>query len=170
MKIPLVDLRAQHDELRAELEAAFRTVLDESAFIGGSAVTTFETNYARFCDTRYARAVSNGTDALELAMRACGIGRGDVVVTTSHTFIGTIEGAIQLGAVPRFVDIDPATYNLDPERLRAYLAESCERDAAGTLRERETGLRVAAIVPVHLYGLPVDLAQSWPWPPNTASI
>src|SRR5262249_49193832 len=109
------------------------------------------------CGTRHAMAVSTGTDALELALRARGIGRGDLVVTTPHTFIGTVEGAVQLGAVPRFIDIDPVTFNLDPALVRAYFGEQCERDADGVLREKGTGLRVAAIVPVHLYGLPVDM-------------
>jgi dTDP-4-amino-4,6-dideoxygalactose transaminase len=157
LNILLVDLRAQHDELRSEIEAVFQRALDGSAFIGGSDVTGFEEDLARLCGTRHAMAVSTGTDALELALRARGIGRGDLVVTTPHTFIGTVEGAVQLGAVPRFIDIDPVTYNLDPGLLRAYLAEQCERDAEGTLRERGTGLRVAAIVPVHLYGLPAEM-------------
>lgn len=155
--IPLVDLRAQHDEVRTEIEAAFQRVLDDSTFVGGPDVSGFEEEYARLCGTSHAIAVATGTDALELSLRACGVGRGDVVVTSPHTFIGTVEGAIQLGAVPRFVDIDPVTYNVDPDLLRAYLVERCERDADGTLRERDTHLRVAALIPVHLYGLPVDM-------------
>jgi len=159
MNVPFVDLRAQHDEIRSELEAAFARALDQSAFIGGVAVDSFERAFAELCGTPYARALANGTDALELALRACGIGSGDVIVTTPHTFIGTVEGAVQLGAEPRFVDIDPTSYNLDPACLRAYLEGACERDADGVLRERGTGSRVAAIVPVHLYGLPAPMAE-----------
>jgi dTDP-4-amino-4,6-dideoxygalactose transaminase len=156
--IPLVDLRAQHDEVRTEIEAALRSVLDESGFIGGSSVSDFEAAFAGFCGARHGIAISTGTDALELTLRACGIGAGDVVLTASHTFIGTVEGAVQLGAVPRFFDIDPATYTLDPELLRAYLAEQCQRASDGTMHERESGLRVGAIIPVHLYGLTADMA------------
>jgi dTDP-4-amino-4,6-dideoxygalactose transaminase len=159
MQIPFVDLRAQHDELRDELEGAFRATLDESAFIGGPAVAAFERHFAEFCGARHALAVSTGTDAIELALRSHGVGAGDIVVTAPHTFIGTVEGAVQLGAVPRFVDIDLTTYNLDPDRLQAYLTGACGRDAGGTLRERDSGLRVAAILPVHLYGLPADMAR-----------
>jgi dTDP-4-amino-4,6-dideoxygalactose transaminase len=157
VKIPLVDLRAQHDEIRPEIEAAFKRALDDSAFIGGSEVVGFEEELARLCGTRHGIAISTGTDAIELTLRACGVGSGDVVVTTPHTFIGTIEGAIQLGAAPRFIDVDPETYNIDPSLLAAYLAEQCVRDADGVLRERDTGLRVAAILPVHLYGLPAEM-------------
>jgi dTDP-4-amino-4,6-dideoxygalactose transaminase len=159
VNVPFVDLRAQHEEIRPELEAAFAQALDQSAFIGGPAVTSFERAFAELCGTRYALALASGTDALELALRACGVGRGDVVVTTPHTFIGTVEGAVQLGAEPRFVDIDPATYNIDPALLRAYLEHACDRGADGTLRERGSGLRVAAIVPVHLYGLVAPMTE-----------
>jgi dTDP-4-amino-4,6-dideoxygalactose transaminase len=159
MNVPFVDLRAQHEEIRAELEAAFSQALDRSAFIGGPAVASFELAFAELCGTTHAVALASGTDALELALRACGVGRGDLIVTTPHTFIGTVEGAVQLGAEPRFVDIDPATYNVDPAQVRAYLEGSCERDADGVLRERGSNLRVAAIIPVHLYGLVAPMAE-----------
>jgi dTDP-4-amino-4,6-dideoxygalactose transaminase len=156
--VPFVDLRAQHDELRAEIEQAFREALDDSGFIGGPRVASFERAFAHFCEAEHAVSVASGTDALELTMRAAGIGEGDVVVTVPHTFIATVESFHQLGASPRFVDIDPLTYNMDPAKLREYLTEHCERDRAGVLRERATGSRVAAVVPVHLYGLPADMA------------
>jgi dTDP-4-amino-4,6-dideoxygalactose transaminase len=156
--VPFVDLRAQHDELREEIEAAFRSALDESAFIGGPRVASFEAAFAHFCGTRHAVSVASGTDALELSLRAAGVGPGDLVVTVPNTFVATVEAFHQLGAVPRFVDIDPTTYNLDPERLYAYVVEQCTRDRYGVLRERVTGLRVAAVIPVHLYGLPADMA------------
>ncbi len=158
MQVPFVDLRAQHMELRAEIERAFARALDESDFIGGPTVAAFEEAFARFCGVRAAVGVASGTDALQLALRALGVGPGDVVVTVPNTFIATVEAFSQLGAQPRFVDIDPVTYTMDPELLRAYLVERCARDRAGVTRERGTGLRVAAIIPVHLYGLPADMA------------
>ena len=157
--VPFVDLRAQHDELRHEIEAAFGQALDESAFIGGPRVASFEEAFARFCGAAHALAVASGTDALELALRAVGVGPGDLVVTVPHTFIATVEAFHQLGAVPRFVDIDPVTYNMDPVQLRAYLVEQCGRDRYGVLRERATRLRVAVVLPVHLYGLPAEMAS-----------
>ena len=159
MNVPFVDLRAQHDEVRPAIEEVLRDALDKSAFIGGPRVASFEEAFARFCGAAYAVAVASGTEALELALRAVGVGPGDVVITVPNTFIATVEAALQLGAIPRFVDIDPTTYNLDPEQLRAYLTEHCERDAQGTLRERAGGLRVAAIIPVHLYGLPAEMSS-----------
>ncbi|MER3420884.1 MAG: erythromycin biosynthesis sensory transduction protein eryC1 [Chloroflexota bacterium] len=158
MWVPFVDLRAQHAELRAAIEQAFARALDESDFVGGPTVAAFEEAFARFCGVRAAVGVASGTDALELALRALGVGPGDVVVTVPNTFVATVEAFHHLGAQPRFVDIDPATYTMDPELLRAYLVERCVRDGAGVTRERGTGLRVAAVIPVHLYGLPADMA------------
>lgn len=158
MQVPFVDLRAQHAELREAIEQAFARALDESDFVGGPTVAAFEAAFARFCGVRAAVGVASGTDALELALRAVGVGPGDVVVTVPNTFIATVEAFHQLGAQPRFVDIDPVTYTMDPELLRAYLVERCTRDGAGVTRERGTGPRVAAIIPVHLYGLPADMA------------
>ena len=157
MKIPLVDLRAQHDELRGDMMNAFSAVLDDSTFVGGAPVTGFEAAFGAFCGARFTSAVASGTDALELSFRALGVGPGDLVVTSPHTFFATVEGAIQLGAAPRFIDIDPLTYNLNPSQLAAYLRDSCSRDGKGVLRENGSGCRVSAIIPVHLYGLPADM-------------
>jgi dTDP-4-amino-4,6-dideoxygalactose transaminase len=157
VRIPFVDLGAQTAEVRPAIDEAFRSILDRSAFHGGPAVPEFEEAFATFCGARHAVALASGTDALELGLRAIGVGPGDVVVTVPNTFIGTVEGVVQLGAEPRFVDVDQATYNMSPERLADYLYGRCERDAHGVLRERGTGLRVAAVLPVHLYGLPCDM-------------
>ncbi len=157
MNVPFVDLRAQHDELRAELEQAFRSALDESAFIGGPRVTSFEEAFAQFCGADHAIGVASGTDALELALRAAGIVPGDIVLTVPNTFIATVESFHQLGAQPRFIDIEPATYNMDTAKLATYLAEQCARDRAGVLREKASGARVAAVIPVHLYGMCADM-------------
>src|SRR5205807_1177066 len=141
MNVPFVDLRPQHEELRAQIERAFATALDESAFVGGPAVSAFEEAFAAFCEARYAVAVASGTDALEFAFRAAGVGAGDLVLTVPNTYIATVEAFRQLGAEPRFVDIDPITYNIDLELLCAYLTRETVRDQHGALRERGSGQR-----------------------------
>jgi dTDP-4-amino-4,6-dideoxygalactose transaminase len=157
MRVPFVDLRAQHDEVREAIDAAICSAIDESAFIGGRRVQSFEAAFANYLGSGHAIGMSNGTDALELALRAIGVGAGDVVVTVPNTFIATAEAALQLGAIPRFVDVDPDTHNLDPALLADYFTADCQRDSGGVLRDRATGGRVAAVLPVHLYGLPADL-------------
>ncbi len=139
-KIPLVDLRAQYASIQAEVDAALRRVLETTAFINGPDVRAFEDEFAAFCGARYAVGVASGTVALQLALQACGVGRGDEVITVAHTFCATAEAILHAGATPVFVDIDPRTYNLDPARL------------AGAITAR-----TRAILPVHLYGQPADL-------------
>ena len=157
MKIPFVDLRAQHDELRAEIDTAIKEVIDRSAFIGGEIVSSFEKEFAAFCGSRYAVACGSGTDALKLALMGAGVGRGDEVITVPHTFIATVEAITMIGANPLFIDIDGPTYNISPLRLYRFLVEETERDKEGFLRNFKTGRRIMAILPVHLYGLPADM-------------
>lgn len=157
MHVPFVDLFAQHQELRPQIEAIFQKVLEQSAFVGGSMVTEFEQAYAAYCGTAHAVACANGTDALKLALMAVGVQSGDEVITAPHTFIATVEGMSLLGAFPAFVDIDPATYALSAEKLDEFLAENCQRDSDGRLRNKRTHRPVTTILPVHLYGLPADM-------------
>ncbi len=157
MNIPFVDLRAQHDELRSELEAVLRDVIDRSAFIGGAAVETFERNYAAFCGVRHAVACASGTDALRLALMAAGVRPGDEVITVPHTFIATVEALTLIGAHPAFVDIDGPTYNLSPDRLADFLAGACRLGRDGRPVHARTGRPITAVLPVHLYGLPADM-------------
>lgn len=145
MRVPAADLRGQHDPLRAELMAAFGRVLDSSAFIQGPEVEAFEREFAVFCGVRHAVTVSNGTDALALALRALDIGAGDAVALPAFTFAATAEVVCHVGARPLLVDIDPKTFTLDPEALRR------------ALRQR-TG-RVRAIIAVHLYGQPAAMNE-----------
>ncbi|HTS05643.1 MAG TPA: DegT/DnrJ/EryC1/StrS family aminotransferase [Candidatus Eisenbacteria bacterium] len=157
-KIPFLDLVAPHSELEAELVAVFQTALRNAAFIGGPAVERFERNFAEFCGTKFAVGVSNGTDALKFALLAAGIGPGDAVVTVPNTFAATVEAILQAGAQPEFVDIDPRTFNMDVPRLEEYLDEQCDIDeTSGSLVSRRSGKRVAAIIPVHLYGQMADM-------------
>jgi len=155
--IPFLDLVAPHVELEKELTEVFRKALLSAGFVGGPMVEEFERDFAKFCDTNFAVAVNSGTDALRFALMACGVQAGDVVVTVPHTFIATTEAISQVGAIPEFVDIDEATYNLSPERLKEYLERECTRDGAGRLVSSRSQRPVKAVVPVHLYGQMADM-------------
>lgn len=152
-----MDLVSLHAELKDELMAVVSKALDTAGFIGGPMVQGFEEDFARFCDLRYCVGVGSGTDALRFALIAAGIGPGDAVVTVPNTFIATTEAISQAGARPVFVDIDEATYNMDPARLAEYLA-GCEVDpVTGKLLDPKTKRRVVAVIPVHLYGQMADM-------------
>ena len=138
--VPFVDLRAQHGPLNEAIERAFRELLARGDFIMGAAVERFETEYAAYIGARHAIGVGTGLSAIELALRAFDVGPGDEVITPANTFIATVLAIMAVGATPVFVDMDAATYGIDPGAI----------DAAITSRTR-------AIVPVHLYGQPVDL-------------
>ena len=135
VRVPLVDLTAQFDTVRAELMPRLEAVLASGQLFLGPYTQRFEDAYARYCGTQHAIAVSNGTEALHLALRAAGIGPGDQVITAANTFIATVEAIHQVGAEPILVDIDPRTFTLD----RAATARSVTP-------------RTRAIIPVHLYG------------------
>jgi dTDP-4-amino-4,6-dideoxygalactose transaminase len=143
--------------MEQELTAIFHQVLHTAGFIGGPMVEEFEKAFAAFCGTTHSVAISSGTDALRFAIMVCGVQPGDVVVTVPHTFIATTEAISQAGAFPEFVDIDERTYNMDPEKLREYLEQKCEKDKSGKLISRRSGRPVTAVVPVHLYGQMVDM-------------
>jgi dTDP-4-amino-4,6-dideoxygalactose transaminase len=138
--VPLVDVAAAWRAQRNELDAAIARVVTAGAFIGGPEVAAFEQALAAFCGVRFAVGVASGTAALHLGLLALGVGPGDDVVTVAHTFAATAEAIEHAGARPRFVDVDDATGGMDPKALAQAL------DGA------------AAVVPVHLYGLPVDMA------------
>jgi dTDP-4-amino-4,6-dideoxygalactose transaminase len=137
--IPLVDLRAQLEPLREELLCEIGQVLDSMELLLGPNTRSFEDEFAAYCGVRHGIAVSNGTDALHLALRAAGIGPGDEVVTVPNTFAATVEAIELAGARASLVDIDPATGNLDPARLQSALTPNTR-----------------AIIPVHLHGHPAD--------------
>jgi dTDP-4-amino-4,6-dideoxygalactose transaminase len=140
MEIPFLNLKAHHASLRAEFAAAIDEVIDASAFAGGPFVTRFEEEFAQFCEVDHAVGVGSGTDALWLAMLAHGIGPGDEVITVPMTFIATAEAISRTGATPVFVDINEATYTLDPIGLKRALTS-----------------RTKAILPVHLFGQVADM-------------
>ena len=140
-KIPLVDLKAQYASIKEDVDAAIQRVLDNATFILGPEVRDFEGAFARHVGSTEAVGVASGTAALQLALLACGVGPGDQVITTPFTFFATAEAIWQAGATPVFADICPDTYNIDPEKI----------EAAVTTRTR-------AIIPVHLFGHPADMA------------
>lgn len=156
--IPFLDLVTPHRELEPELIAAVRGALRSAGFIGGPVVEKFETDFAQFCEAPHCVGVGSGTDAVRFALMAAGIKAHDIVITVPNTFIATTEAISQVGAVPRFVDIDERTYNMSPARLQEFLEERCKVDpVTGALEERGTRRRIAAIVPVHLYGQMADM-------------
>src|SRR5882757_1692886 len=140
MQVPFVDLRAQHAPLNEAIERAFRELMARGDFIMGAAVERFETEYAAFIGTRHAIGVGTGLSAIELALRAFDVGPGDEVITPANTFIATVLAIMAVGATPVFADMDPATYGIDAGAIGAAITS-----------------RTKAIVPVHLYGQPVDL-------------
>jgi dTDP-4-amino-4,6-dideoxygalactose transaminase len=140
MKVPFLNLRAQHDPIRAELMASIAEVIDTSAFAGGPYVAKFEEDFAAFTRTKHAIGLGNGTDALWLPLLALGVGPGDEVITVAHTFMATAEAISFCGAKPVFVDIDEKTYTMDPALLEAAITP-----------------RTKAIIPVHLYGQVADM-------------
>lgn len=156
-KISFLDLIGPHEELKEELCDVFRCSLKTGGFIGGPMVEAFEREFASFCESCHCAGVGSGTDALRFALIAAGIKSGDIVVTVPNTFIATVEAISQAGAWPVFVDVDERTRNMDPARLREYLEEGCVIDASGKPVDRATGKRVAAVVPVHLYGQMCDM-------------
>jgi len=139
-QVPFLDLRAQHDPLRAELLAAIGEVIDRSAFAGGPMVAQLEEDFAAYCQTGVAVGVGSGTEALWLALLAQGIGPGDEVITVPNTFMATAEAISYCGAKPVFVDVDEQTYTLDPRQL-----------------ERAITPRTKAVIPVHLFGQMADM-------------
>jgi dTDP-4-amino-4,6-dideoxygalactose transaminase len=144
-------------ELEAELVSEFRDVLRTGGFVGGSAVDTFEQQFAEYCDVRHAAGVGSGTDALLFALLAAGVKPGDTVVTVPNTFIATTEAIRQAGAQPDFVDVDERSYTMDPVKLLRYLETDCARGPNARVVSRRTGGPVTAVVPVHLYGQMADM-------------
>jgi dTDP-4-amino-4,6-dideoxygalactose transaminase len=140
MKVKLLDLVPQYMAIRDEIGEAIELVLSSQQFILGEAVREFEEDFARYCGTRFAAGVASGSDAILLSLMAYDIGDGDEVVTTPYTFFSTVSSITRLGARPVFVDIDPGTYNIDPEGVKRALTT-----------------RTKAVVPVHLFGQATDM-------------
>jgi dTDP-4-amino-4,6-dideoxygalactose transaminase len=135
MNVPLLDLKAQYVTIKDELRTAVDEIMESCRFILGPYVQNFEEAVAAYSETKYAVGVASGTDALLLSLRACGVGEGDEVITTPYTFFATAGVISRLGGVPVFVDIDPQTYNINPDLIGEKITP-----------------RTKVIMPVHLFG------------------
>ncbi len=147
MKVPLLDLKVQYQSIKDEILAATEAVYESQYFILGQTVTDLEQEIAQYCKANYAVGVSSGSDALIIALMAADISSDDIVLTTPYTFFATAGAISRLGAKPVFVDIDPLTFNMDPNLLDSTMQKlsSAEQE------------RVKAIIPVHLYGQSADM-------------
>jgi dTDP-4-amino-4,6-dideoxygalactose transaminase len=140
MKIPFLDLKTPHEELKADLDSAYQRVIESGWFIMGPEVETFEREFATYCNAKHCIGVGNGLEALHLILRAYGIGEGDEVIVPANTYIATWLAVSYTGATPVPVEPDPRSYNLDPARIETAIT-----------------LKTKAIMPVHLYGQPADM-------------
>jgi dTDP-4-amino-4,6-dideoxygalactose transaminase len=160
MTVPLLDLKAQYATIRAEVDAAVSGVLESQKFILGSQVTAFEEEIAQLCGANHAVAVASGTDALLISLKALGVGPGDAVVTVPFTFFATAGAIVNLGGRPLFVDINEASYNMDPEALSQLLLRECSFNLSShRLVHKSSKTSIKAIVPVHLYGQCADMEK-----------
>lgn len=141
-KIPCLDLKGQHQQIKKEVFDAFEKVYENTAFSGGPFVEEFEKNFATYCGAKYAVAVNNGTTALHLAMLALGIGAGDEVIIPANTFIATAWGVTHAGATPVFVDCEENTWEIDATKIEGKITP-----------------KTKAIIGVHLYGQPFDIEK-----------
>lgn len=142
--VPFIDLVAQYQTIRDEVRSTVDQVFETQHFVLGEEVELLEEEIAAYCDARYAIGCASGTDAIVLSLLALGIGPGDEVITSPFTFFATAGAIHRVGAVPKFVDIDPVTYNLDPE-----------------LVEQEINDKTKAIMPVHIFGQCADMESLW---------
>jgi len=154
--VPLLDLRLQYAQVKDDVQRRVGALFESQQFILGAPVTDFEEAVRDYTGCGHAIGASSGTDALLAIFMAMGIGRGDAVITTPYTFFATAGCIQRVGAEPVFVDIEPATYNLDPARLEECLRKACDRGPDGTLLT-PAGNRVRAIMPVHLFGCVCDM-------------
>lgn len=140
MKVPFLELKSAYLELKTDIDAAIHRVLDSGWYILGNEVAAFEAEFAAYCGAKYCVGTSNGLDALQLVLRAWGIGPGDEVIVPAHTFIATWLAVSHTGATPVPVEPDPNTYNINPQAIEAAITS-----------------RTRAIIPVHLYGQPANM-------------
>ncbi|MGA9026856.1 MAG: DegT/DnrJ/EryC1/StrS family aminotransferase [Steroidobacteraceae bacterium] len=156
IKVPLLDLKAQFAQIRAEVMPAIDQVCAGQNFILGEQVRALESEIAAYCGVAQGIGVSSGTDALLLALMALGIGANDEVITSPFTFFATAGSVARMGARPIFCDIDADTFNVSPSAVQAFVDRQC-RVQDGKLINRHTGGRIRALMPVHLYGQSADM-------------
>lgn len=146
MNVPLLDLAPTLDEQRQEIIDAVTRIIDSTRYIQGPEVDELEKEIADYCGVDYGVGVSSGTDALLVSLMALDVGAGDLVLTTPYSFFATMGVILRLGAMPVFADIDPVSFNIDPDRVAEILAADTEK-------------RIKAVIPVHLYGQAADMAR-----------
>jgi dTDP-4-amino-4,6-dideoxygalactose transaminase len=142
IKIPFVDLKAQYNSIKSEVDSAIKNIIEETSFIGGPSIREFEKKFAEMLGVKHCIGVANGTDAIYIALRMLGVGRGDEVITSASSWISTSETITQTGATPVFVDIEKDTFTIDVNAI-----------------ERAISKKTKAIIPVHLYGQAADILQ-----------
>jgi dTDP-4-amino-4,6-dideoxygalactose transaminase len=142
IEVPFVDLHRQHASIIEELNQVFAKIVEKSAFTLGSEVDSFEKEFSEYCGAKHTVGVGSGTDALHFALKACGVGHGDEVITAVNTFAATAEAIWMCAAKPVFVDMDESTFLIDTSAIEAAITE-----------------KTKAIIPVHLYGQPVNMAE-----------
>jgi len=142
MNVPFVDLKVQYLSIKDEIDAAIAEVIDQTSFIGGGVIKAFEKDFAAFIGTEYCVACANGTDAIEIALKALGVGPGDEVIVPAITWIATAGAVNNVGAEPVFVDLLEREYTMDPEKVEDAITDNTK-----------------AIIPVHLYGLPSRMPE-----------
>jgi len=142
MKVPFVDLKAQYLSIKKEIDQAISTVINETSFVGGKNINRFEENFAAYLGSKYCMSCANGTDSLEILLKAFGIGQGDEVIVPAISWISSSESVSSVSASPVFVDIHPLTYTIDVAKI-----------------EEKISSKTKAIIPVHLYGLPAEMDQ-----------
>ncbi|MCK4420420.1 DegT/DnrJ/EryC1/StrS family aminotransferase, partial [candidate division WOR-3 bacterium] len=148
MEVSLLNLKRQYQSIKEGIDEAIKRVVESQYFIMGEEVKKFENEIADYCGVKYAIGVASGTDALLLSLRAAGVGDGenDKVITTPFTFFATVGAIVNAGGTPVFVDIDPETYNLDPEELKRLLTS-----------DSRLSTQIKALIPIHLYGQVADM-------------
>jgi len=142
MKVKFLDLQVQYHQIKDELEKTWQPMLENTAFVGGAAVKTFEEDFAAYCGAKFAIGVANGTEAIEISLRAAGVGPGDEVIIPANTFIATAEAVSATGATPVLVDNARDTYSIDVSKIEAAITP-----------------KTKVIMPVHLYGQPAALDE-----------
>ncbi len=140
MKVNFVDLKKLHKPIREEIDKAINEIVDNTAFVLGNPVSSFEENFASYCGTKFGVGVSSGTAALHVSLLSAGIGKGDEVITTPNTFFATVEAIMHTGAKPVFVDVQEDSFNMNPEKLEEKITD-----------------KTKAVIPVHLFGQTADI-------------
>ena len=169
MQVPLLDINRQHADIKDELKEVFAKALDSSRFIKGPEMEELEKEFAAYSLAGDAIGCASGTDALILALQAIGLQKDELVITVPFTFFATAGAVVRAGGTPVFIDILPDTFNMDPDLLERWLADNCAITNRGVI-ERKSGKRVAAIMPVHLFGQVANMdsimatAKTWELP------